>query len=270
MVFAIVINVSEVKMSECCVRNCCHTCPLTKDTHLFRFLKDKERAKQWGEVCGLLPLVMNKLQFGFLMSNSSYKVCSRHFPDSAYRGESRKRLCDDAVPTLMLNKEDQITRHPLQSTSNDENLPSEEVVMQQTYKDDEVPPSHSVGNQTPITLSAHSPRKKKLWDKIKTLQRQVNRLKLQLRKEREKKSTSIADLSNHDWERLLYERFPPAIAAFIYQQYKLNTKSKGVRYSVHFKYFCLKIYFLSPKAYSFLKSCFKFPSKRTLSRMTTR
>ena len=128
------------------------------------------------------------------------------------------------------------------------------------------PRSHA---STQTCRNLRSPRIEKLRQEKKNLQRQVRDLKkkLQAHKDTEK---SIADrVTPEDVIDILKKHFPADMATFLVHQFNLKDVCRnGKRYTVEFKYFCLKLYFLGPKCYNLLRSFFSIPSKRTLSRLT--
>lgn len=109
-----------------------------------------------------------------------------------------------------------------------------------------------------------------LRNKIKNLRKENVRLKKQLEKERKRNERPIFEtISDEDFKMCIEKKFPSNLCLFITQQQKLlDKRGGGRRYTKEFKCLCLKIYFLSPKCYSFLSTCFAFPSRRTLSRLT--
>lgn len=72
--------------------------------------------------------------------------------------------------------------------------------------------------------------------------------------------------------KIVCEKFlPPTAAKFVKVQVvnTLNSQhSNGRRYSDEYKRFALQLYFISPKAYRFVKKTFTLPSVRTLQRFT--
>jgi hypothetical protein len=70
-----------------------------------------------------------------------------------------------------------------------------------------------------------------------------------------------------EFKKLCEKFLPPLSAKFVQVQATLNNKKQcGKRYTDDYKKFALQLYFISPKAYKFMKKTFMLPSIRTLQR----
>lgn len=112
-------------------------------------------------------------------------------------------------------------------------------------------------------MSHDSPRKNRLKSRIVSLQRENRKLKQQL-----KNALTKSDRENLKYYCQLTDKFLfPFAATFVKEQAKLNQQlTKGKKYSMQFKQFCLSIYFISPKSYKVLRNELILPSPRTLQR----
>lgn len=126
------------------------------------------------------------------------------------------------------------------------------------------PPLFSpVETQTESSLTASTPRKRKLKTKLGDLQQQ-NRL---LKKELETALAKLNKPSEEDFKSNLDKYLNPSMANFVKCQLDLVKKSEhGKRYTNELKQFALSLYFLSPKCYKHLQKTFCLPSYRSLCR----
>lgn len=118
--------------------------------------------------------------------------------------------------------------------------------------------------QTPLSLTARTPRKKNLRKELRSL-RNANKA---LQKENTELKRKKCDLSKEEFKEVCYKICPPDLAKFIDAQInQLNRQPQGRRYSNDFKMECLQLYFASPKLYKRkLRVKFILPSPTTLFR----
>jgi hypothetical protein len=126
--------------------------------------------------------------------------------------------------------------------------------------------SPQASTQTSKDLSAHSPRKDKLRQKIRSLQ--ARNLYAEKKRINSVSSTEEANVVStatlEDFKSLCDIYLPTSCANFVKLQADLHKKTpKQRRYSKEFLQVCLKIYFMGPKAYRNLSNLFIFPTKRT-------
>lgn len=119
-------------------------------------------------------------------------------------------------------------------------------------------------SQTPLNLKQIEGTMKQLKLaklRIKELELQVKKLNKSLLQ-----NDSIDNFLNRCQKML-----PPNLI-FIIKSHLMckQRKEGGFRYSKEMKEFALSIYFLSPRAYNFIKTKFSFPSIATLKRMTSK
>lgn len=116
--------------------------------------------------------------------------------------------------------------------------------------------------QTSATLSANSPRKNILKEKLKALK---------------KDPASTASCSKQletsitleDVHKYLEQNYSQESCTLLKNQLNLLNKSeKGCRYTDELKQFALSVYFLGPKAYKQMSTMYRLPSKSTLNRFT--
>ena len=83
----------------------CYSTSRKKEISFFRFPRDEETRRKWVHLC------KRKDKF----NTTTHRICSKHFEDSAYRGDLRqellgsqapamtyRRLNRDAIPTLRM------------------------------------------------------------------------------------------------------------------------------------------------------------------------
>ncbi|XP_011873779.1 PREDICTED: uncharacterized protein LOC105565304 [Vollenhovia emeryi] len=116
--------------------------------------------------------------------------------------------------------------------------------------------------QTPQSLSAHSPRKLKLQQKIKNLEKEIVTLRGIIKR--------IEDVTEDQFLNACEKFMSPLIALFVREQVLSGKKKyQGRRYSLQLKQLCLNLYFKGPRTYRMLSSIFYLPARKTLNRMTT-
>lgn len=125
--------------------------------------------------------------------------------------------------------------------------------------------------QTDAKLSSYSPRKQALRNKIRILQRQLRNTKQQVEQRQQqlkRQKNNISKLSLEEYCNITDQLVPSPIADFIkFQIHCYHKTSKGRRYSIEFKTFCLDLYFSGSKTYKLLCKQFALPNPRTLQRM---
>lgn len=120
----------------------------------------------------------------------------------------------------------------------------------------------STKTQTTNLLSANTPRKRKLRQKINVKNQQIHRLKHKPEPPEIVISFDIFLKSNNII-------IPKTLYTIIQTQLELHKSTRKCnRYSKPFKEFALTLYFMGPKAYRMLAKIFKLPSKRTLEKLT--
>lgn len=111
-----------------------------------------------------------------------------------------------------------------------------------------------------------SPKRKKLIKENRNLKAKLKRLQ---KRELELMNQNI-QINKKQFEEACDQFLPTNSANFVKLQIQMSDrKLRGARYPNHFKKFCLSIYFLSPKAYAFMRKVFQLPAKSTLNHMTT-
>lgn len=125
----------------------------------------------------------------------------------------------------------------------------------------------SVEMQTNLLLSSTSPRKRKLYQRIKKYKKRIADLESKMQ---EVQDAKIGDINALDM--LLDKYYPEKTAEFLKLQARLfQQKTRGRRYNSSFKQHCLAIYFANPKAYRNLahkSKIFCLPSCNTLKKFT--
>lgn len=111
-----------------------------------------------------------------------------------------------------------------------------------------------------------SPRRKKLMKENRNLKNKIKRLE-----KREKELTeNNLQIDKKQFKEACFKFLPANAAKFvIVQAENADKKLRGAKYPNSFKRFCLSIYFLSPKAYRFLRKIFCLPATSTLNTLTT-
>lgn len=118
--------------------------------------------------------------------------------------------------------------------------------------------SPSTGTQTPASLSSSTPRKLKLRKKVRSLRKKRTVLY------QEKHEWTIEDF-NEICDKFLSKPLAEIIKAQAILKHKTPVAR---RYSMEYKKFALTLYFLGPRAYSFMSKLLCLPSKRTLQNLT--
>ncbi|XP_012232766.1 uncharacterized protein [Linepithema humile] len=86
---------------QCSVKSCKNVQKNGKP-RLFRFPKDKERAKEWAEACDRLDLVLKAEKLYW-----SNRVCSDHFTEKMFSNTTKSRLLVIAKPVLKLSRNEE-------------------------------------------------------------------------------------------------------------------------------------------------------------------
>ncbi|VEN52942.1 unnamed protein product, partial [Callosobruchus maculatus] len=192
---------------------------------------------------------------------SRIRICALHFVEDCFANSTRSRIHSYAVPSLRLAP--YVTNIGV-SGGDDSNMESPILNIAERKKAGVQTLSvlHSdAGIQTPLRLSAGSPRKRRLSATVKTLQRTISAHKCKNRQE-----TTMEDVI-----KFLESNFSGDMYKFLKAQLLLlNRSPKGCRYFDDFKQFALSVYFLGPKAYKKFSTYFRLPSKATLHRFTRR
>ena len=120
----------------------------------------------------------------------------------------------------------------------------------------------NIGTQTPESLTHGTPRKKKLRTQLKTAQRRLSQSSKQ-------RLSNEKEWSPEDFNRMADHFLNKPLAELVKAQGILRErKPTARRYSMEYKKFALSLYFLGPRAYSFLSKLLYLPSKRSLQRIT--
>nr|XP_023014386.1 uncharacterized protein LOC111504124 [Leptinotarsa decemlineata] len=108
--------------------------------------------------------------------------------------------------------------------------------------------------QTSTSLSAYTPRKLPLQNKIRLLQRQLNSKSSPPTTSNQQDSNEMEVVLNFIRKKCL-----PVLATFMETQLSLSSAKIGIecRYNNEIKLLALTIYFLGPKVYNFLKQIFR-------------
>lgn len=114
-----------------------------------------------------------------------------------------------------------------------------------------------------MSLSAMSPRKKKLREEINILKRNAG--PSQCQKELD------TGIQMEDVCKYLEKNYSEQSCNLLKSQLNLLNKApRGCRYTDEYKQFALSVYFLGPKAYKKFSTMYRLPSKSTLNRFTKR
>lgn len=132
--------------------------------------------------------------------------------------------------------------------------------------DEEVLLSPTSSTQTPLSLSASTPRKKKFINRVKQLEKENKALKRKievLEAEARNKNAVTLDAYQSATKKMCPM---PEVASFINTQVsQIHKKPRGRRYSKDFKISCLEMYFTSSKLYKKkLMKKYCLPSPQTL------
>lgn len=234
-------------------------------------------------------------------NRKSYVVCSVHFEDSSIK--IIKHLKENALPSILLHNQPQegSSCSETQSTSSQSDykvtILSNKIIkegsccseVQSTSarikgkgKDKVIILSNSkefatVGTQTeslqsteeqtqtPNSLTAETPRKRKLLNEIrecKLKRRKLDQENIKIKKELEAKNLSI---TCNDPDDEIGRRFQKLIE----WQNRIKNKYKGNRYDAEYKVFALNLHYSSPHAYRCLQTVLKLPCKSSLNRFKT-
>ena len=119
-------------------------------------------------------------------------------------------------------------------------------------------------SQTPKSLSASTPRKRKLQNTARRLKRKLDSIAVS------DESIAQKEPTVEDVLKFCDTHLNKVMAHFIKVQIITSLKLKNQpRYTTELKQFALALYFQSPAAYRFLRKSFHLPSKSTLYRITT-
>lgn len=121
-------------------------------------------------------------------------------------------------------------------------------------------------NQTPLYLSANTPRKERLESKLKTANQKIR----ELEKTVLNLSQQLTDTESVDHLLKISKlHLQPSLFTVVKSQINLiNKKKQGFRYDNEIKQLALNIYFLGPRVYKLLINVLSLPSITTLKRAT--
>lgn len=126
---------------------------------------------------------------------------------------------------------------------------------------------NSRSTQTTALLSANTPRKTILKEKIRSLKRASSSASGSKAPKCQRQLET--NITIEDVHRFLEDKYPKKSCQLIKSQLDLLNKSpKGSRYSDEFKQFAVSVNFLGPKAYKQFSSLYRLPAKSTLNRFT--
>lgn len=106
---------------------------------------------------------------------------------------------------------------------------------------------------------------KKLLNENRNLKNRIKRLEKREKELLEKNG----QINKKQFQDACYKFLTPNAAKFmVVQAQNADKKLRGAKYPNSFKRFCLSLYFLSPKAYRFLRKVFCLPATCTLNKLT--
>ncbi|XP_027847171.2 uncharacterized protein LOC114127195 [Aphis gossypii] len=250
----------------------------------FNFPEDPVRFAIWVENCETKYLPKGGLQ----NLKKKHKLCSMHFEDRMFNFQ-KNSLLSNAVPTLFKDKFPVITS----VTSQTSQSAYETIVVD----DDKIPPpipidampscskydqyisqnlfsvsatglvKNSVSLQTPAYLSAKSPRKLKLKERLSEeiiIKKQLEKTVIELKKQIEETNTESNCIK-------LCEMYLPPTMFMLVKNHLLNKNKSpnGQRHPNEIIEFANTVRHLGPKTYNFLQKYFTLPHLRTLRKKTT-
>ncbi|KAI5644640.1 transposase protein domain-containing protein [Phthorimaea operculella] len=224
----------------CSVFGCLKNTRDDKELKVFRFPSQESRCRQWVSAIGRTDFETKSVD----ILNKNYYVCYHHFSNSVIKiTKTRWCLHKDAVPTLQLPQPESIPITPSHSKHT-------QTDGQQPLINEPQLPTASKSVQTSSTLTANSPRKRKLRLQLKS---EIKKRKLV---ESQKENAALAARSNKS----------PQLQKIIEAQDKLQKSSHDNRYDQEYLMFALNIYYASPSAYKIISQRLCLPDKRTLQR----
>ncbi|XP_073946463.1 protein interacting with Ttk69 and Sin3A isoform X4 [Choristoneura fumiferana] len=237
------------------------------DLSFFGIPTQGERRLQW----------LNLIGRGDLISRDTRNVvCQIHFKDEDINKNNsfRKSLQKNALPCFHLPSllnEDKLTQTDIATfnsssqtdMSNVLNIVPEIVLKKEsttTATQTEISVKSANETQTPISLSADTPRKRKLKSELKECKKRLKVLNAG--------QTTVATSSQKNTFEKLCNRFlSKNLTELVKAQMRLKSSRKGNRYTLAYKMFCLNLYYASPQAYHLLAKSICLPSRPTLNRM---
>lgn len=120
--------------------------------------------------------------------------------------------------------------------------------------------------QTPLYLTNKTPRKLKLYNEIKSKNKEIKDMKKQINAI----TQQLVQVNTVEQMLTLCKQFlPPSLFLIInIHMNRRNIKAVGYRYCNEFKQLALTIYFLEPRVYRFLQSTLALPNPCTLRHIT--
>ncbi|XP_076650543.1 kelch-like protein 10 isoform X1 [Halictus rubicundus] len=212
----------------------------------FCFPMDPIRAKEWIIACDRRDLEKYSTEH----VSKHYRLCEQHFEDKyLMRGKIRKNLTSNAVPTIFLCEE---------QTEVHKGTIGQELIISRTPQMPSVPSTYtrSIFNM-PVPIA----KTESLNNVTSTSTQTSCRLTgITLRKRK-----------LEDFFRMCDKYLSKPLSNIVKVQAMLKDKqATGRRYSTEYKQFAMALYFLSPRAYSFMNKLLYLPSKRTLELMASK
>lgn len=175
--------------------------------------------------------------------NNNCRVCEIHFnTHDILCTPTRKRLKKNSLPSQHLPKQ----------------LSNFQVQVQPTTADSanqaETSNPRNQNTQTSAVLSSDTPRKRKLKFDLSSCTKRNKIL--------EKENSS-----EHWFYNLCDLYLSKDLADLVKAQTYLKHGSKGNRYKLAYKIFCLNLYYVSPQAYRLLEKAFCLPCRATLNKL---
>ncbi|KAL1487980.1 hypothetical protein ABEB36_007925 [Hypothenemus hampei] len=226
---------------------------------LHYFPRNREKSQLWQEHLGI------NIQHDSLRN---YRICSKHFSNSAYENLSALLLHKDALPLKFTVEHDKVDVQP-ETTGI-----SETIVFSNAKEADKVviPPASTSAfskrsriyrNIPDLEISTFSTRKKQLINIIRRKEDQLRKVK-KLCKRRGNDLKKLSNLTDSNVVRNLFNNMPSVTAKFMMSQIKsYSAKSaRGRRWDFEEKVLALTIFKRSPKCYRLLRSFVALPSKK--------